>query len=1265
MNNKLITVRKGYPKKVYNIEGNLGGIFSQSPQEFFGSYNLTSPPSQKIDWSNPLQRTKALANTNYLANNFSQEASANNPFAESATNTGSSASKSGIGTLGGQALKIGAGVVSPIVKNVISGGLNSGVGNAVASVGSAVAGAIPDPLLSGVVSLGSNIIGGGINAAIGKKVDAVKKAANDAGDAQLVNLQYSNTLDDIGPIQSVANIQKDTTYGFLRKGKEKRDLNNRLNRRADLMSLAYRNQDNNVDTLLNNQLSSKLATFAAYGGQLNDIDPSSAIGYALYTDKFIKDKYKNDNTTNLFAGIPSTMFGLGGCIPNRFDIGGTLQTKGANYGNMTHINAGGTHEESPYDGVQIGTDQQGTPNLVEENEVIYNDYVYSNRLTVPDFKKQYKNKKEAPYEAQVLWNYSGRTFADAAKKIEKSTGSDERSEDPIAQRGMESMLEVLAGIQEKEREKEKLREQQEAIDNMTPEEFAAMQQQQQLQQQQQAAMQQETEQQAMQQQQGIQGPPSEEELAMMQQQAMQQQMMQQQAMQGQPMAAYGGKLFAYGGSFDEFTNDLKTYGLTIEDVQAYADALYKNNGTPITADNFNQGYKNIAESFLKNAETISKKYTRRAKKQGIKVDELTGGAKAQYDRELAQAIRKGTTDLLYDVSKDTNLSFNSPEIAKAKNKQQVYGDIATYNDLIARGGKPVTLDNQGRPMWESMAGLNKIDNSAEGFYNDITNENAEQKGVYNYVPATASSIANLDNLKLYGWQLGGDNNYAVSHELTSPNTQSQEGGRTVDGSTYSPSDLGDLKYGQEGYKEAVQKIQDDSTYIGQTNYVLDAIKEAGGDFNKLQQKNPDIANYLLYLDKNTGNKEKKLTTTKDGKTILNKDAYNLYKHRRTDDIYGIYHYQFDRSKGATADRYYYEDGDQKVYISNPVEGFSIDRNNPIQTTLGNTTFNDYKVTGLNKNRTLTQVSPNKVVDVSDISDLPNWTKLNKPVLLDNTDNLGYGIKGTTDWVDYNSNPAIAAVKNTNNDPFPVRKTWPETVGLLAQLGSLGYNVLTPADYSNADALIKASASAGAYSPIAFNPIGNYLPYNPMDIWYKQNELNAQTRAADRNVMNTSGGNRGTAMAGILANNYNSQLASGNLYRQALEYNDNLRKSVEEFNRGTNQFNSEGFLKADMANQEAALKARGYSLEGERAGYAMRQALQDAKANSINAGINGLINTAMTSAQNKYNDEVMAWRLKHNPYVIEGYDWDPTSYTYKKKEGAKGGKIRRKRKGLGF
>jgi hypothetical protein len=58
------------------------------------------------------------------------------------------------------------------------------------------------------------------------------------------------------------------------------------------------------------------------------------------------------------------------------------------------------------------------------------------------------------------------------------------------------------------------------------------------------------------------------------------------------------------------------------------------------------------------------------------------------------------------------------------------------------------------------------------------------------------------------------------------------------------------------------------------------------------------------------------------------------------------------------------------------------------------------------------------------------------------------------------------------------------------------------------------------------------------------------------------------MANILATDYNAQASLGNLYRQAEEYNRKLEQDVATFNRGTDQYNSEASLKAQMANQSA-------------------------------------------------------------------------------------------------
>lgn len=135
----------------------------------------------------------------------------------------------------------------------------------------------------------------------------------------------------------------------------------------------------------------------------------------------------------------------------------------------------------------------------------------------------------------------------------------------------------------------------------------------------------------------------------------------------------------------------------------------------------------------------------------------------------------------------------------------------------------------------------------------------------------------------------------------------------------------------------------------------------------------------------------------------------------------------------------------------------------------------------------------------------------------------------------------------------------------------GLGVLTDAfgwtnkpDYGNADLV---GSAVDNLTNVESTPIGNYLTYRPLDRNYYINKLNAQAGATRRAIVNQSGGNRATALAGLLAADYNAQSALGNLARQAEEYNLNQRKEVEAFNRGTNQFNSEMGLKAAIANKE--------------------------------------------------------------------------------------------------
>ena len=121
-----------------------------------------------------------------------------------------------------------------------------------------------------------------------------------------------------------------------------------------------------------------------------------------------------------------------------FAEGGPIQYGSTFNNGVNIINTGGRHEENSNGGVQQGIAPDGLPNLVEEGEVIYKDFVLSNRLKMP---KQFKSK----------YRFGGTTYAEAAKRAQKE--SENRPNDLISKRGLDRNMELLAQKQEEEKVK--------------------------------------------------------------------------------------------------------------------------------------------------------------------------------------------------------------------------------------------------------------------------------------------------------------------------------------------------------------------------------------------------------------------------------------------------------------------------------------------------------------------------------------------------------------------------------------------------------------------------------------------------------------------------------------------------------------------------------------------------------------------------------------------------------------------------------------------
>ena len=65
-----------------------------------------------------------------------------------------------------------------------------------------------------------------------------------------------------------------------------------------------------------------------------------------------------------------------------------------------------------------------------------------------------------------------------------------------------------------------------------------------------------------------------------------------------------------------------------------------------------------------------------------------------------------------------------------------------------------------------------------------------------------------------------------------------------------------------------------------------------------------------------------------------------------------------------------------------------------------------------------------------------------------------------------------------------------------------------------------------------------MAYKPLDRNYYLNQLYGNAGASRRDIINQSGGNRATAMAGLLGADYNTTSNIGKLAREAEEYNLN-------------------------------------------------------------------------------------------------------------------------------
>lgn len=469
------------------------------------SYDGWTMPTQQMQfnsgsfWQNPTLGQNLSQNTTLgLGQNSMYNLGQNNTPKLSATPKSNLMSG-----LGEAALGAGIGFLGNAGGNLIAGGKSSGIGNTIGSLGNTIGSAAMavNPLVGGIIMGGTSLLGGAFNATFGSKLnkERIAQAENEINAAKSFNADASN-FDALS--QQIANSpviagfnQKDIGSDGMFSNKAKNKYKSLLAQKEYAENWVDRSIANAATNLQQQQTDNLLQNYAAYGGLL-DYSSSGAIDYDLANQQLGINAMKamSQNRQYSLPNLGLNTFAEGGGIhikPSKrgtftaaakkhgkgvqefasqvlankenyspamvkkanfarnaakwhHAFGGDLLTNGTVFSNgVTTIGNGGTHEESPYEGVQMGVDSQGIPNLVEEGELIWNDYVFSNRIPVPNaVRNKYK-----------LRGTKDMSFSDAAKKIQKA--SEERPNDPIANDTLNINLTRLANEQEIMREQKK------------------------------------------------------------------------------------------------------------------------------------------------------------------------------------------------------------------------------------------------------------------------------------------------------------------------------------------------------------------------------------------------------------------------------------------------------------------------------------------------------------------------------------------------------------------------------------------------------------------------------------------------------------------------------------------------------------------------------------------------------------------------------------------------------------------------------------------
>lgn len=898
---------------------------------------------------------------------------------------------------------------------------------------------------------------------------------------------------------------------------------------------------------------------------------------------------------------------------NLFESGGSLNSNGANFSNgLTYIGNGGTHEENPLEGVQIGMDNQGIPNLVEEGEVIYNDYVFTNRWETPKSTK----------EALGIKKKSSITYADVAKEL--SAESKERVNDPITKDTLERNLEILAQSQEADRAKREARKARREFNNLSPE----------------------------------------GQLGIMQNV---QQYQQEQDIANMPM----NNQFAEGGDIppysDEYSSDQTYQDYLLQ--RALMDSYYDRTAGTTLSENLEDRIRYAeAEEARKikeaNARRVGRNKAARLKseRESEEAEIRTGLRRADVAKSRRER-KESAENAEYARISDEMTPIVTGSIASAKERR-----LAEKQEKAAKRKANYERERQGREERLEIEAFNReADRMNEALEDTRTRREAEETRRANIAKNKEKALAleaqnrgieagyreqldrelnqssqdyydrNIDPVmnrdlreRLSEAEINSNLNLNRGFEVSPPSylydLRKQapliaEGDNTLFDNVYNPEGLEPSAWNPRGRLTAIasEAARNNALNQDRRQAVIDSALDRNIT-NRVREKSdiiptstpdsmpssasqstapsyiasPEDRQYLFRRDKRSSRRE-----FEDSQASMSRNPdilpYNAQPNR------GLY--------GSTP-------SDWETLLSKPLEApttpiqpSAIKRNVVTPSLQANQDKSMSRYTPQLDTMPINQNTAMNIKDPNYLATLYDNLYNKKTPTYDPVADLNKTMQKAAENVAAKAIKPNEDVKGKKGKGKFGEKLKNLNIGryapVLGNLAATLTNLMTKPDYSRANALKEEAKRVGNWNPVTPNLLSERAYYRPINPLEAMNTYMAQANASRKDLLNTAGGNKALAM-GSLSSARNRDI--GALSKAQLDIEDanlNRYNEVQRFNAGISQYNSEASLRAALANEQARLNASNARAGLMDKAFAMQDAIDAQRSAALSSNLSNL------------------------------------------------------------